>query len=214
MFDKSLTMHKAVSVSGFNFWKGRSGFSLCWRTQQRQEYYPNCGAQTPLSLKSCKTWLLQAFVWKPADDQDLRNRHFAHFFLLWLMTRKTLEVVWLSGWDRMTNYTGRSALPRVVLCNYAGLASLKCFSRMVAFFMAIKTNIRIFYFTKRKGLKYATSAWLKECAPRSNYAADFVVGICHSHRPELLLMIPSVIVGGSMDKGCPCLKRVYCMKYW
>ena len=44
----------------------------------------------------------------------------------------------------MTNYTGRSALPRVVLCNYAGLASLTCFSRMVALFMAIKTNIRIF----------------------------------------------------------------------
>ena len=59
----------------------------------------------------------------------------------------------------MTNYTGRSALPRVVLCNYAGLASLKCFSRIVALFMAIKTNIRIFYyFTKRKGLKYATHA--------------------------------------------------------
>ena len=50
----------------------------------------------------------------------------------------------------MTNYTGRSALPRVVLCNYAGLASLKCFSRMVAFFMAIKTNIRIFLFHKEK----------------------------------------------------------------
>ena len=51
----------------------------------------------------------------------------------------------------MTNYTGRSALPRVVLCNYAGLASLKCFSRIVALFMAIKKYQDLFISQREKG---------------------------------------------------------------
>ena len=70
-----------------------------------------------------------------------------------------------------------------------------------------------YYFTKRKGLKYATHAWLKECAPRSKLRSRFCGWhLPFTHRPELLMM-PSVIVGGSMDKGCPCLKHVYCMTY-